>query len=68
MSSLSKKLLGTALGAGVLALTTLSASAAIVCSGNVCWHVKERYEYPLEARVTIHEELEMRSERKVHLA
>jgi len=32
------------------------ASAEIVCSGNTCWHVKERYEYPPAAGVVIHED------------
>jgi hypothetical protein len=56
MTSLSKKLLGAAMGAGVLALSMASASAAIVCSGNVCWHVHESYDYPPEARVIVHED------------
>jgi hypothetical protein len=54
--TLSKALLGTVMGASVLALTMASASAAIVCSGNVCWHVKDTYQYPPEGRVTIHED------------
>jgi hypothetical protein len=54
--TLSKTLLGTLMGAGVLALTMASASAAIVCSGNTCWHVKESHQYPSDARVTMHEE------------
>jgi len=33
----------------------VSASGGIVCSGNVCWHTTERYDYPADARVTIHE-------------
>jgi hypothetical protein len=27
-------------------VSAVSASAAIVCSGRVCWHTHERYEYP----------------------
>jgi hypothetical protein len=54
--TLNKTLFGTIMGAGVLALTMASASAAIVCSGNVCWHVKDRYEYPPDARVTFHDD------------
>jgi hypothetical protein len=54
--TLSKTLLGTVMGASVLALTMASASAAIVCSSNVCWHVKESHQYPPEAGVTIHED------------
>jgi hypothetical protein len=54
MTSLSKTLLGIAMGAGVLALSAASASATIVCSGNVCWHTTETYEYPTESRVIVH--------------
>ena len=44
------------LGAGLLALSAASASAAVVCSGNMCWHTTERYEYPPEARIVVHED------------
>jgi hypothetical protein len=54
MRLLNRATLGTGLGVGVLALSVTSASAEIACSGNRCWHVKERYEYPPEARVVIH--------------
>jgi hypothetical protein len=54
MRLLGKITLGAALGAGVLAASTASTTAAIACSGNVCWHTSERYEYPPEARVIIH--------------
>jgi hypothetical protein len=51
------KLFSTALlGVGLLAGTSMAASADIVCSGNVCWHTHERYEYPPDAKVTIHED------------
>lgn len=43
-------------GVGILAFSALSASAAIVCSGNVCWHVQERYSYPPSAGVVVHED------------
>jgi hypothetical protein len=43
-------------GAGFVALTSLSASAGVVCSGNVCWHTTEKYEYPPAAGVVIHED------------
>ena len=56
MTSIGKTLLGTALGAGLLALSSVGASAAIVCSGNVCWHAHERLAYPSEARVVVHED------------
>jgi hypothetical protein len=54
MTSLSKMLFGAAAGASLLALSTLAASAAVVCTGNICWHTTERYEYPADARVIVH--------------
>ena len=51
---LSKLLLGAAAGAGVLAFSTLGASAAIVCSEDVCWHAHTTYDYPADARVVVH--------------
>jgi hypothetical protein len=54
MTTLSKTLLGAAAGAGLLALSPLSAQAAIVCEGNVCWHTHSVYEYPHESGVIIH--------------
>jgi len=54
MRPLSKLLLGAAAGAGVLAFSALGASAAIVCSEDVCWHTTTTYEYPADARVTVH--------------
>jgi hypothetical protein len=53
---MSKALIGAAIGAGFLALSASSASAAIVCSGNTCWHVKERYNYPPSAGIVVHED------------
>lgn len=41
--------------AGLLA-TAVSASAGIACIGPVCWHTTERYEYPAESRVVVHED------------
>jgi hypothetical protein len=49
-------LLAAAAGAGLLAISTLNASAAIVCSGTTCWHAQERDEYPPSAGVVIHED------------
>jgi hypothetical protein len=54
MTSLSKTLLGAAMGAGVLAFSTMTASAAIVCSSDVCWHTQSRYDYPSGARIVVH--------------
>ena len=53
MRLLNKTTLGAVLGAGALALSTASVSAAIACRGNVCWHTQGRYEYPREARIVI---------------
>jgi hypothetical protein len=54
MTMVRKSFILTAIGAGMITLSPVAASAAIVCSGNVCWHVREAYQYPPEARVIIH--------------
>jgi hypothetical protein len=54
MTSLSKVLCSAAVGVGLLAFSAINASAAIVCSGNVCWHSHEAYEYPPTAGVIVH--------------
>jgi hypothetical protein len=56
MKILAKTLIGAAMGAGVLALSSMGASAAIVCQGNVCWHTHEAYDYPHEAGIVVHED------------
>jgi hypothetical protein len=56
MTSITKILLGATAGAAILASSVITASAAIVCSGNTCWHVHERYTYPPSAGVVIHED------------
>ena len=56
MQSLTKALLGTAMGAAVLAFSAAGASADVACTGETCWHVHEKYSYPPDAHVTIHEE------------
>ncbi len=56
MKSLSTVLVSAALGASMLAFSSLSAAAAIACSGNVCWHSHERLDYPPKAHITIHED------------
>ena len=44
-------------GAGTLALTANSASAAIACNAaGECWHVHRGYAYPAEAGIVIHPE------------
>jgi hypothetical protein len=54
MSLLNKALVGATIGAGMLALTSVNASAAIACVGPVCWRTHEAYEYPSDARVVVH--------------
>ena len=56
MTSAIKLLLGAAAGAAILASSAVTASAAIVCNGNVCRHTHERYTYPPSAGVAIHED------------
>ena len=56
MTVLRKALLGAIAGAGALAFSAVGASAAIVCSGGTCWHVKEKYEYPPTAGIVVHED------------
>jgi hypothetical protein len=54
MTSLGKTLIGAAVAAAALAGSWVSASAAIACTGNVCWHIHENYAYPDGSRVTVH--------------
>jgi hypothetical protein len=54
MASLAKYLIGAAAGASVLAFSAVNASAAVVCSGPVCWHTHESYDYPRDAGVIVH--------------
>jgi hypothetical protein len=56
MKSMKKVLLGATAGAAILAASAITASAAIVCTGNVCWHTPERHTYPPAAGVVIHED------------
>jgi hypothetical protein len=55
MTLLKKSLLAAAVGTGVLTLSAVSASADIACVTVVCWHTTDRYEYPTESRVVVHE-------------
>jgi hypothetical protein len=56
MKPLTKILTGAAIGTGILVASAVSASAAIACSGNVCWHTHEAFRYPREARIIIHDD------------
>jgi hypothetical protein len=49
-----KVLLSVGAAAGIVAFAATNASAAIVCAGPVCWHTHETYDYPADARVTVH--------------
>jgi hypothetical protein len=53
---LTTTLAAAAIGAALFAGSAVSASAAIACSGNVCWHTHETYAYPPESRVITHED------------
>ncbi len=55
MRNLGRLTLVGGMAAGALALTTLTASAAIVCNTEGdCWHVQKEYVFPPAAHVTIH--------------
>lgn len=54
MKLLGKALASATIGAGLLAVSTLGASAAIACRGNVCWHMHETYAFPPGAGVVVH--------------
>jgi len=51
-----KIVIGTAIGACVLVGSIASASAEMACSGNVCWHVRDHYDYPPTAHVIVHQD------------
>jgi hypothetical protein len=54
MTPLRKTIFCAAMSAGLLAISALSASAAVVCSGRVCWHTHDSFEYPRGSRVIVH--------------
>ena len=56
MTMLHKALISTAAGAAALGLSSIAASAAIACSGNVCWHTSDSLTYPTTSRVIVHED------------
>jgi hypothetical protein len=51
-----KVVLAGLIGASALAFSAMSASAAIVCTGDVCWHTHDSYDYPPSAGVVVHED------------
>ena len=51
---LKKILSAAAIGASLVAVSAVSASAAIVCQGSTCWHVHDAYQYPHEAGIVVH--------------
>jgi hypothetical protein len=54
MTSLNKTILGAAVAASALAGSWASASAAVACNGNICWHIHENYIYPPGTNVVVH--------------
>jgi hypothetical protein len=54
MSFLKRTLITACIGSGILAGSAFAASAAVVCSGAVCWHTHEAYDYPPGADVVVH--------------
>ncbi|MDR3461215.1 MAG: hypothetical protein P4L76_02730 [Beijerinckiaceae bacterium] len=58
MNNRSKSLLAAAAIAafGSLSFSASQANAAIVCSGDDCWHTHDSYEYPAEAHVIVHDD------------
>lgn len=56
MRAFNKLVFGSLIGAAVLTVSAVGASAAIVCSDNACWHVQDTYSYPSEARVVVHKD------------
>jgi len=56
MKSISRALIGAAVGASFVAFSAASASASIACVGPVCWHAHEKYDYPPTAGVVVHED------------
>ena len=56
MTPTKKALLVAAMSAAAVGFSAVNASADIACTGEVCWHAHEKYTYPPEARVTIHED------------
>jgi hypothetical protein len=43
-----------ALGGAAFAVSGGPTSAAIVCSGDDCWHAHETYTYPPDAHIEVH--------------
>jgi len=54
MAPMRKALVAAGAGVGLLAFSTVSASAAIACRDDVCWRVHERYVYPPSPTIIIH--------------
>jgi hypothetical protein len=45
-----------AASAGLFALSGVGASAAIVCSGDDCWHTHDHFDYPASAHIVVHDD------------
>jgi hypothetical protein len=51
-----KKMATAAFAGAAVFVMAAPASAAIVCSRDVCWHTHEAYDYPPKAKVVVHED------------
>jgi len=45
-----------AIGAGLIAASSVGASAAIVCQGHTCWHTREAFNYPRGSGIVVHKD------------
>ena len=54
MSKIQSLIAAAALGGAALTLSGGPTFAAIVCSADACWHTRETFVYPPEARIVIH--------------
>jgi hypothetical protein len=56
MRLVGKLLIASSMAVAAFGVASSSASAAIACSDNVCWHTHEAYKYPTDSRVIVHED------------
>jgi len=57
MTKLGKALTAALIGAGTLAISAGSASAAVVCNGyGECWHTHRHYNYPARFGIVVHDD------------
>lgn len=56
MTTVSKYVLSAVTGSMLLTFTAANALAAYACNGDVCWTIKEKYTYPADAKIVVHED------------